>query len=89
MIKNKGGRPFGSTTRPQLRDFISKEDVKKIINEAKKKAKEGDTTMLRFILEQIFGRAIQPIGTEDGKPLIVKFDIAFITAPKNNSKKPS
>lgn len=69
--KYKGaGRPKGSTTKPQLRDFIDKEEVQKIINEAKKKAKQGDTNMLKFILEQIFGKAPQNLDlTTDGKEL--------------------
>ena len=60
------GRPHGSTTRPQFRDYISEEEVKKIIAEAKKKAKEGDTTMLKFILELIFGKAPQSIEMPKG-----------------------
>lgn len=63
----KGGRPKGSTTKPQLKDYLTKQDIQKIILTAKKKAKEGDTNMLKFILEQIFGRAPQSIELPGGE----------------------
>lgn len=54
----KGGRPKGSVTRPQIRDFISEEEVKVLVADAKLKA-ETDPTLLKFLLEQIFGKAPQ------------------------------
>lgn len=80
------GNKKGNTKRPQLRDFISKKEVKALITEAKKRAKAGDTIMLKFIIEQIFGRAVQPIGGEDGKSIVIQFDNAFIPPPKKDSK---
>ena len=72
------GRPKGSKTRPQLRDHLTEKDIKELILTAKRKAKEGDVTMLKFILEQIYGRAPQSIDLNpDGKPLIVTFDKTF------------
>lgn len=60
------GRKVGSksTVRPKLREFINEREVKDIVETAKKKAGEGDTRMLTFILEQIFGRAVQPVGND-------------------------
>lgn len=79
------GRPKGSKTRPQLRDFISEDEVKKIIAEAKKKAREGDTGMLKFILEQIFGKAVQPMeGKLEGEFII---NISEKIAKKRDIKK--
>ena len=78
MIKNKGGRPKGSTTKPQLRDNISDTELADIIKTAITKAKEGDTNMLKFILEQIYGKAPQSIDLNpDGKPLVITFSKAF------------
>jgi len=56
----KGGRPKGSTTRPQIKDYFNEEDIMKLISQLKTKAKEGDTHVLKFLGEQIFGRAVQP-----------------------------
>lgn len=76
--KNKGGRPKGSFTKPRLRDYLTEKDIKEIIAVAKKKAREGDVTMLKFILEQIYGKAPQSIDLNpDGKPLVVIFDKTF------------
>ena len=73
----KPGRPKGATTRPQLRDHMSLKEIKELVATAKKKAKQGDTNLLKFLLEQVFGKAVQPIGNDDGQPLIVKFDSVF------------
>ena len=77
MAKNKGGRPKGSTTRPQLREYMTLKEIKELVESAKKKAHEGDTGLMKFLLEQVFGKAVQPIGNDDGQPLIVKFDSVF------------
>ena len=78
IVKNKGGRPKGSFTKPQLRDYIDENEVASIIKEAKKKAKEGDTGMLKFVLEQIFGKAPQSMDlTTDGKAIEILFDTSF------------
>ena len=67
MAKQRG-RPFGSTTRPQFRDFITEDEVKKLVKIAKKQA-ETKPELLKFVLEQIFGRAPQPLTGKDGNDL--------------------
>lgn len=57
----KPGRPKGSTTKPQLRDHFTPEEVTDLVRTAKKKAKTGDTKLLVFLLEQIYGKAPQSI----------------------------
>lgn len=65
--KRKGaGRPQGSTTRPQIRDYISETEVKNLVAKAKKQAREGDTNLMKFLLEQIFGKAPQSFELPDG-----------------------
>lgn len=72
----KGGRPKGSTTRPVLRSFFSDKELKDFIDNLKQTAKT-DPTIMKFVAEQIFGKAVQPIGNDEGQALVVKFDGVF------------
>ncbi len=82
--KRKGaGRKHGSTTRPQLRASFNDKELKDFVNDLKAKAKT-DPTIMRFVAEQIFGRATQPIGNDEGQPLVISFDSAF--KPKFETK---
>ena len=68
----KGGRPKGSTTRPQIRDYFTKEEIEEFVTDLKESA-ENDPAMKRWLGEQIFGKAPQPIsGDDDGSPIVVK-----------------
>lgn len=71
------GRKKGSTQKPKITDFITDKEVQDIISAAKTKAKEGDTRMLTFILEQIFGKAPQSIEANMQGSLVITFDPAF------------
>lgn len=75
--RNGAGRPKGSTSKPKLSDYITEEEVQEIIIAAKDKAKGGDTRMLTFILEQIFGKAPQSIEANHTGVLTITFDSAF------------
>lgn len=69
--KRKGaGRKLGSTTKPQIRDFLNETKVKELVKKAEDMAKAGDPTMLKFVLEQVFGRATQTIGGDKDNPLV-------------------
>ena len=57
--RENAARPTGTFNKPQIRDFISEEEVKKLVTLAKKKASEGDMNIMKFLLEQVFGRAHQ------------------------------
>ena len=81
----KGGRPKGTTTRPIIRDFLSDEKVSELVAIAVARAEEGDSNLMKFLLEQVFGKAVQPIGNDGGKPLIIQFDGAFTSSPKEDS----
>jgi hypothetical protein len=65
----KGGRPKGSTTRPQIRDFFTPDEIKKLIDDTKKAA-ETDNTLKKFLLEMIYGKAPQQmeISGPEGEP---------------------
>lgn len=67
----KLGRPKGSKTKPQISDFVSREETQELINIAKEKAKSGDTVILKFLLEQVFGKAVQSLSNDGDKPFMV------------------
>lgn len=62
------GRPKGSITKPRLSDYITEEQVTTLVSKAIAMANEGDTHILKFILEQHFGKAVQPIGNDGNEP---------------------
>lgn len=68
------GRPVGSYTRPQIRDYFTEKDIADLVASAKSKAKEGNDTMLRTLLEQIFGKPAQALelAGKDGEAIVVK-----------------
>ncbi len=70
-------RPVGSKTKPQIRNYIGKKDIEMLVEKSLKKAKEGDAIMLKFLSEQVFGRASQSMDVTSGgkelQPLLVKF----------------
>tara|TARA_R110000868_G_scaffold99181_1_gene273047 strand:- start:1165 stop:1431 length:267 start_codon:yes stop_codon:yes gene_type:complete len=71
------GRPIGSTTKPRISDYLSEERIRMLVNKAIDTANEGDVTMLKFILEQHFGKAIQPVEGELKGNITVTFDNTF------------
>ena len=78
-------RPLGSTTRPQIKDFIGKEDIIKLTEKAMSKAKAGDVVMLKFLLEQVYGKAPQSLEVEGNLNLNLNFDDSFNTTSKTES----
>jgi hypothetical protein len=56
----KGGRPKGSTTRPQIRDYFAEKEIAALVSELKERAKT-DSMILKFLAEQVFGKAPQPL----------------------------
>ena len=66
------GRPLGSTNKPKISDYVTPEEITELVNLAIKEAKAGKVEMLKFMLEQILGKARQNIGLdggEDDKPI--------------------
>lgn len=53
------GRPVGSTTKPKISDYLTLEEVKGLVDVAKAEALQGKPDMLKFMLEQVFGKAPQ------------------------------
>lgn len=80
------GRKKGLTNRPIFRNAVTEAQANRLIAKAIKMADEGDTNMLKFVLEQIYGKAVQPLGNEDGKALLISFDATFTpSTPKEHS----
>lgn len=67
------GKPKGMTNRPVFRNAVTEVQANRLIAKAIKMADEGNESMLKFVLEQIYGRAVQPLGNDGDKPL--KLDI--------------
>jgi hypothetical protein len=83
----KGGRPKGSYTRPVIRDYFTKEEIKELVDNAKLKAKE-DPAMLRFLIEHVFGKATQPIdgGSDDKGNVIPLLNVLRNNRDRENIK---
>jgi hypothetical protein len=62
------GRPAGSVTRPQLRDYFGEEDLEVLVTDLMLAAQE-DNQILKFIAEQLFGKAPQPLTGDGGGPI--------------------
>lgn len=71
------GRPKGSTTKPRISDFLTQQDVEKLLDKAYELARNGSENMLKFILEQHFGKAIQPVEGDFKGNITVAFDPIF------------
>ena len=61
---------MGSTTRPQLRSYFTEEEIQQLAADLKERAKT-DSSILKFLGEQVFGKAPQPLTGEDGEPIAI------------------
>lgn len=85
------GRPKGSTNKLKIGDFFSPEEIDQVVMEAKLLAfgdgeTKPDKDMLKFIMEQLFGKAKQTQVHEDDEgnklaPVLVK----FLNGPENDT----
>lgn len=65
------GRPLGSPNKLRFKDYMSKKELDSMVNLAKKRA-ETDSSILKFVLEQVFGKSIQPLANGDNEPFKLK-----------------
>lgn len=86
-MKNKGGRPIGSRTKQFIGNFITQNEVADLVEVAKKQAKKGDVVMIKFLLEQVFGKAIQPVEGNFTGNLKLAFDKTFQDGTSNSASK--
>ena len=66
----KMGRPVGSTTRPQFYTYIDETDRVAFVKWAMAKYKE-DPQLAKWVGDQLFGKAVQPIGNDGNEPFKV------------------
>lgn len=71
------GRPKGSKSKPRLTDYMSEEEITQIVHKARDLALKGNETMIKLILEQKFGKAVQAVEGDVTGNLTIKFDNAF------------
>lgn len=74
---------YGRLLKRRIQNYFSEEDIEHLIDQAFEQAKDKPE-ILRFLLEQIFGKARQNIGVdggEEGKALVI--EISEIIARKN------
>ena len=81
------GRPKGSTTRPKISDYLSAGQMDTLVKRAFELANMGNETMLKFILEHHFGKAVQPVGNDNDQPLKITFDNAFTPSTEESNTK--
>jgi hypothetical protein len=65
-------RPAGSSTLPRLRDALTAQQIDALVQRAVDKANDGDSLLLKFMLEQVFGKAPQPLTGDKDNPIYVK-----------------
>jgi len=84
------GRPTGSKNLPKITRFLDVEDIEKTVKTIREMALvKKDPQMLKFLAEQIFGKAPQNIDLGGNLDLKVFFDGIFKTTSKakGNNKK--
>jgi hypothetical protein len=79
--KHPGGRPVGSKNKIKFKDHMSAKDIKTLVENAKKRA-ETDSSVLKFLMEQVFGKAAQPISNDSNEP----FKLQIIRAGEDKKK---
>ena len=70
------GRPKGSKNKYSIHDYFTKGDVKEFVEFLKSTYME-DPRLMVWLGDQLFGKAVQPIGNDNGQPLLIAFDPSF------------
>lgn len=83
--KRKGAGVKEGSVRPKITDYWTQEDIAEYFEDLKERAKTSDT-LAKFVGEQLMGKAVQPIGNDGDRPLMVSFDNAFAPKTKGSSK---
>lgn len=74
--KIKGSGNKAGSIRPSFTAFWTEKEIFDFMQDMKKRAKK-DPRIAIWVGDHLFGKSVQPIGTEDGKPLIIQFSNAF------------
>ena len=71
-------RPVEATTRPQFYTYVTEIERREYAKWVKENYKK-DAQLAKWYGDQMFGKAVQPLGNDNGQPLIIQFDNAFKT----------
>lgn len=74
---NPKGKPKGAISKPRISDYLTKEQIDALVKKAYSMARRGNEVMLKFVLEQNFGKAMQPVEGEMKGNITITFDTAF------------
>lgn len=77
------GRPAGSKNKIRFKDNLTPKEITRLVELAKKRA-ETDGSILKFLLEQVFGKAVQVLGNESNEPF--KLQIMRAAEAKDDTK---
>jgi hypothetical protein len=71
----KPGRPKGTTkgSKFNIKDHFKRKELREFIKMAKDQARRGDKAMLKFLLEQVFGKPVQSnaLTNKDGEDIVI------------------
>ena len=70
------GRPKGATNRPQFYTYTTEIERKEYVKWVKENYKK-DANLAKWYGDQLFGKAVQPLGNDNGQPLVITFDNAL------------
>lgn len=76
--KRKGAGGVKDATRPNFNAYWTPQEIQDFMDEMKVRAKTSDKVAI-WVGDHLFGKAVQPIGNDNGQPLIIQFDNAFKT----------
>lgn len=75
-VKGQSGNPNGRPRVKTFRDYFSETEIADLVKEVKKVYKTKPE-ILKLVVEQIFGKATQMLGTLPGNPISIQFDSTF------------
>lgn len=72
---NRRGRKKGFSNRPKITDHMTDEQIKEIADKAYSNAIAGDSQLIKFILEQVYGKAQQTVDMTSKGKRITKVEV--------------
>lgn len=93
VMNNNGGKRQGAgnkqgSVRPKITDYWTQDDISDYFVWLKKEYKK-QPTLAKFVGEQLMGKAVQPLSSDDNNPMKLEliFDDTFTQQTKKSSPK--